>query len=97
MEELQQLNLDTKLSGQKIQVIVSLFSIPKMMYFLWYDHHFWEAKEQWECPCDEGPFQARDTSLNCSPKDSSFSRRDQKCLKILKVAEQFLTVTLSTG
>lgn len=41
MEELQQLNLATELPGQKIQVIVSLFSVPKMMYSLWYDDPFW--------------------------------------------------------
>lgn len=34
MEELQQLNLATELPGQKIPVIVSLFSVPKMMYSL---------------------------------------------------------------
>lgn len=67
------------------------------MYSLWYDDHFWEAKGQWECPCDEGPFQVRDTSLSCSPKDSSLSRRDSKGLKSLKDAEQFLTVTPSLG
>lgn len=63
MKELQQLNLAPKLPGQKMHVIVSLFSMPKVMYSLGYDDDFWEAKEQWECPCDERPFWVRDTSL----------------------------------
>lgn len=91
MEELQQLKLATKLLGLKIWVIVLLFSVPKIMYSLWYDDHFWEAKGQWECPCGEGPFQVRDASLSCSPKGSSLGRRHPKGLKSLKAAEQFLT------
>lgn len=83
------MNLATKLPGQKIQVLVSLLSVPKVMYSLWYDDDFWEAKEQRECPCDERPFRVRDTSLNCSPKYSRLGRKDPKGLNSLKAAEQF--------
>lgn len=96
MEELQQLNLATELPGQKIHVIVSLFSVPKMIFaVIWRSLLAEKLRGSRNAPVMKGYF--RWGMPLPAALQSSLGRRGPKGPKSLKAAEQFLTVTPSPG
>lgn len=91
MEELQQSNLASTVPGQKRQVIVSLFSVPRKGCTCCGTIVLsGSLRGSGNAPVASSGEWA---SLGCSPKHSCFSRRDPTGPKCLKAAEQFLTVT----